>query len=132
VDSLSGDGGNDRITGGQGQDSLAGGSGSDSFVFADDANAGTVAGADLITDWDSSDTIAFSTLPGSYAEISVVSVADAIAAAVADGSRAFAVYASDSDLTYVFFDIDGLNNGGDVVVALTGDQQANLGAANFV
>ena len=61
-DLLNGEGGDDNLVGGAGNDTLVGGAGNDTFVL----QAGS--GIDLVTDFESGDTLNFNTIFGDAAQ----------------------------------------------------------------
>jgi Ca2+-binding RTX toxin-like protein len=146
ADSLNGAGGNDTLVGGAGADTLVGGVGHDQlsggtganlFVFAH-GDSGVTAGAlDTITDWSSSDGVAFNGLtvaPGAYAEASAADYSAALTLAntqIAGGAADIVAVAVGSDVI-VFAESAGDNGSADDAIVLTGRGLSDVDASNFV
>jgi len=99
-DSLDGGTGNDTIIGGTGVDVLTGGTGNDVFLFVDGDTGSTVATADSIRDFSSTDIIIYQTSAGTLTTLSVqADTTSGSAAAVGSAkiTNGVATFAADDD-----------------------------------
>jgi len=99
-DSIDGGTGNDTIDGGAGVDTLTGGTGNDVFVFVDGQTGYTVATADQIKDYSSTDIIAYKTTGGTSTALTVQADTTASTAASVGNAKitnGVATFATDDD-----------------------------------
>jgi Ca2+-binding RTX toxin-like protein len=137
TDTISGGDGDDFIYGGTGKDVLTGGAGSDTFAFDDGDSSSVAATGDQITDWSSSDLIAFGgeTAIGGTAYVETVAADYATALgiatnAIAGGSINVVAIQIGAD-TVVFADTGDDDTAGTGVV-LVGKGLADISAANVL
>jgi Ca2+-binding RTX toxin-like protein len=110
-DTLSGAGGNDVLIGGLGKDTMDGGTGADTYVVTNIAESGnTIATADVISGWNSTDVI----------DLSGLDANSALA-----GNQAFSFVAANTPGT-VNNSVTWTESGGDTIVSL--DTNAGAGA----
>jgi Ca2+-binding RTX toxin-like protein len=136
TDTVNGGDGDDYVYGGTGKDVLTGGAGSDIFVFEDGDSGFSAATGDQITDWSSSDVIAFGetaiTLTA-YVETVASDYATALGIAtnaIAGGSINVVAIQIGAD-TVVFADTAGDDTAGTGVV-LVGKGLADISASNVL
>jgi len=136
TDSIDGGAGADTITGGTDADTLTGGTGADDFNFAAGDNDATVAGVDVITDFDAnSDTIGTGFVATEAQDLTgndydtgnatlIAAIADAVATDTAfDGTGEDAFIFTYGGKTYLTQDLDAdgaFAQANDIVIDITG------------
>lgn len=144
-DSINGGGGDDTLDGGTGDDTLDGGGGADVIITGGGKDVIIVGqgetsiapgGAEVISDWSSSDIIRFAHAPTFASEFATGAAADYASAAtyanglIAAGSVNVVAVAVGADVV-VFADSAGDNGVADDVVVLSGRTLADVSGANF-
>ena len=136
-DTLIGGAGADTLAGGTGHDQLSGGTGANLFIFAPGDSGVTQGTIDVITDWSSSDGIAFNGLTvtaGAYAEASAADYSAALTLAntqIASGAADVVAVSVGSDVI-VFADSAGNNGSADDAIVLSGRALSDVDASNFL
>ena len=135
-DTLDGGVGNDTLSGGAGHDVLITGGGVDKIVIGLGESGPTLAGADVVTDWNSADTLTFASGPAGtadYAEASAADFASALSLAnqqIAGGTVNVVAVQVAGDVV-VFADSGNDNGTADDAIVLSGRTLNDTSAANL-
>ncbi|HXA37669.1 MAG TPA: calcium-binding protein [Phenylobacterium sp.] len=135
-DTLDGGAGNDTIDGGPGHDVITTGGGADVILIGKGQSAVSAAGADVITDWSSTDTLTFAHGPVGASDYVETTAADFTTAAttanglIAAGTANVVVVAVGADVV-VFADSGNDNGVADDAVILQGRSLADISINNF-